>query len=418
MQQCSNFDNAKESRDHFKSEVSCKNQMRRRCFLRNSCIALLVLTGIYSLLNCQRGVLSPVEELKMIGLKMAKKEHVEYQYTIKSYRSYTNDTSYEQGKSYFETNLKDKAIGYNFYFWLSSPVGHAELFYNGDNIFVLEKSMNIARMEPLHKGIYQCLEKSYGAIKLFLTDTLFTSMADSLSRKDTIFNQQPCVLFSFGADRKLIDTHKKFEGNRCKVTLIFRKNDTVPLLYAMYMPTRNGEYIVEETSFSDYNFDITYPTSIFAIENIPSYFSWGLNFKPAIPVGAKAPDWKLPIINGDSITLLDFRGKYVLLNFWFMGCGPCIQSIPTLNELKTKYGNKMDIVGVNCFSKNAEVIHRYCLDQGMNFMNVWNGDDEVSKMYGINAAPIFYLLDQSGVVVNTMFGFDEQKLKNMVEVVL
>jgi len=407
-----------ETKEYFINKVHSKNFMNKGHFFRKVCFELLTFAVFCGLLSCQQQTLSPTEELKLIGLEMDKREHVEYKYTIETFRSFTDDTSYEHGKTYFETNPKDTAFGYKFYAWLSSPVGQAECFYNGDNIFVLEKSVNIARMEPLHKGIYPCLEQSYGAIRLFLTDTLFVSMSDSLTRKDTVLNQQSCVMFSFWADRKLIDTHKKFESSRYKVTLIFRKEDTVPVLYTIYMPTRNGEYIIEEVSFSDYRFDVTYPPSMFDIENIPSYYQWDWNLKPAISIGTKAPDWKLSDINGDNIALTDFQGKYVLLNFWFMGCGACIQSIPVLNELQLQYVDNLRIVGINCFSKNVEAIRQYCLDREMNFMNVWNGNDEVSKMYGINAAPIFYLIDQNGFVVNAQIGFDAQKLKNMIDMVL
>ena len=380
----------------------------------------LLFAVICILPSCKQPTLSPVEELKMIGLEMAKQEHVEYQFHEKNFRSYANDTSYSQGKIYFETNLQDTAIGYNFYASVSINRNmENELIYNGDHLFYLFPKDSIALMKPLcdyrdgHMTTYPCLEKSYGAIKLFLTDTLFASMTDSLTRIDTVFNQQPCVMFSFWTDSKFIDTHKKF-SQKLKVKLIFRKNDAIPLLYSTYMPLSNGEHIYDESLFFDYRFDVIYPSSMFTIESIPSYYQWGKININTIPIGAKAPDWKLPKVNGDSIALSDFRGEYVLLNFWFIGCGACIESYPVLNELKLKYEGKMEVVGVNCFSKDAEAISRYCLTQGMNYTNVWNGDDEVSNKYAINAAPIFYLIDPNGVIVGIQIGADDQKLKSMI----
>ena len=390
---------------------------------------ILLFFGICILSNCKKSALSPVEELKMIGMEMAKKEHVEYLFSHKVFFSYTNDSSSHRGKMYFETNPKDTAIGYNFYRWLFDlrsnfgVIDDGETFYNGNHIISLMKRDSSVRMKPLcdyrdgHMTVYQELEKSYGAIKLFLTDTLFTSMTNSLTRKDTVLNKQPCVMFSFWADNKLIDTHKKRSG-KSKVKLIFRKSDIVPLLYSTYSLFGNGKTIYYEVSFSDYRFDVTYPPSMFAIENIPAHYQWNKNMVKTIPVGTKAPDWKLPVVNGDSIALSDFRGKYVLLDFWFLGCGACIESIPVLNELKSKYEGKMEVVGVNCFCKNAEAISRYVLERGMNYMSVWNGDDKVSKMYEINGAPIFYLIDQNGVIVNTLIGANMQGLKSMIAAVL
>ena len=353
----------------------------------------------------------------MIGLEMAKQEHVEYQFYEKTFRSHVNDTSYAHGEIYFETNPKDTAIGYNVYASVSMDYQHNEIFYNGDYVINLFTKDSFVMMRPLSESHYPCLEKSYGVIKLFLTDTLFASMTDSLTRKDTVMNQQPCVMFSFWADSKLIDIHKKGSGKE-KVNLIFRKNDVVPLLYSTYVPLSNGGYSYEESLFSDYRFDVTYPSSMFAIENIPSYYQWNKIGINTLPVGTRAPDWKQPKVDGDSIALSDFRGKYVLLNFWFMGCGACIQSYPVLNELKLEYEGKMEVIGINCFSKNAEEIGRYCLTQGMNYTNVWNGDDEVSKKYAINAAPIFYLIDQNDVIVDTWVGANNQELKNRIAKVI
>ena len=383
---------------------------------------IILFVGICVLSCCKQPTLSPIEELKAIGLKMAEQEHMEYEYGIKAFRSYSGDTSYMQGKIYFEINPKDTAIGYNFY--AQTTIFGDKHFYNGDYTISLFQRDSSVLKKPLcdfrdgHMTVYPHLEMSYGAIKLFLTDTLFTSMTDSLTRKDTIFRKQPCVMFSFWADDKLIDTHKKSAG-KSKVNIIFHKKDHLPLLYITYQPLKDGHYHYSEAAFSDYRFDVQYPDSMFSIENIPEYYQWDkfTRYYPTLANGSKAPEWQLPGIDGDSVSLSDFQNQYVLMNFWFIGCGACIESIPLLNQLQSKYRDKMTVVGVNCFSKNGEKVQQYCIDRGMEFQNVWMGD-ATGEAYKMKVAPTYYLIDKSGTIVGALIGYNVKKLEEMVASVL
>ena len=115
------------------------------------------------------------------------------------------------------------------------------------------------------------------------------------------------------------------------------------------------------------------------------------------------------------MALSSLHGKYVLLDFWFIGCGACVQSIPTLNTLMEKYDpSRFEVIGVNCYSKDQEAIQKYCLNNGMNYRNVWMGD-LITDVYKINAAPIFYLIDPEGTIVYSKIGHDEKALLANVE---
>ncbi len=377
---------------------------------------ILSLIWVSTILGCTQKASLPLEELDRIGVKMSQQAQIEYAYDIKMFRSYAGDTICFQGKMYFELYPKDTAIGYIFY----HQIPDEKSFYNGDALISLLSKDSSAYRKLLcdyqdgHMTLHPYLELSYGAIKLFLTNPLFASMTDSLTRKDTIFQEHPCTAFSFWADNQLIDTHKKTTG-RSKVKLVFRKKDDQPVFYATYQPLKNNNYLYHEASFSDYSFANPYPDAIFAIENIPTYYQWDKhkNSLKTIPAGTRAPEWKLPRIDGDSVPLSAFRGKYVLLDFWFIGCGACIESIPTLNQLKSTYKDNLEVIGVNCFDKDIEKIRKYCVDHEMIYQNVWKGDI-ISDEYKINAAPIFYLIDQNGVIIDTQIGYDAKKLKNMV----
>ena len=355
---------------------------------------------------------TPLQELQKIGLDMKQFDHVEYSYYSKAIRSYADDTIARNGQMYFESNTNDSAIGFKFYHQSENSTS----FYNGDYIVTMLHLDSSVIKKPLcdyqdgHMTLYAYLELSYGAIQNFLTDSLFCLRTDSVIRTDTILNKNKCYSYSFLADNVLVDTHKKIKKGRKKINLIVREKDHIPMQYSQ--KTKN-QYNV--ASFSNYSFDRKYPEDLFTIENIPSYYKWD-KFKAImkiLPTDVKAPDWELPLVNGGTISLSNLRGNFVLLDFWFIGYGSCIQSIPALNALQTKYDN-LEVIGVNCFSKNAEMIKKYCDLQGMNYKNVWNGDI-ICENYNVRAAPIFYLIDKNGLIIYSQIGHDKKKLKDNVE---
>lgn len=382
----------------------------------------LFIIGLSMLFSCTQVQKSPLEELKTIGIKMKQNSHVEYSYQIKVYRSYSGDTTLRQGKMYFEHNPSDSLLGLNFYH--KSNV--SECFYNGNYLITMLTRDSAAYKKPLcdykdgHMTMHPFLEFSYGAIQLFLTDSLLNSHIDSLVGRDTIINDNSCFSFCFWADAILVDTHKKTKKGRKKIRLIVRKSDYLPVFYSQYEPIRrktHTDFHYWEAVFSDYSLDVQYPKTMFSIENVPGYYKWDKfkAFIKVLPNNIYAPDWRLPQISGDTITLSSLKGKVVLIDFWFIGCGPCIESVPTLNRLQTKYKNGgFEVIGINCFSDNEDKIREYCTNIGMEYKNVWKGET-ICKEYKINAAPIFYLINKKGKIVYSQIGHDSLKLEKAVE---
>jgi thiol-disulfide isomerase/thioredoxin len=63
--------------------------------------------------------------------------------------------------------------------------------------------------------------------------------------------------------------------------------------------------------------------------------------------GYLAPDFTLAGIDGEEVTLADYRGRPVVLNFWATWCFPCRAEIPYLQEASTQYNGRAVILGVN-----------------------------------------------------------------------
>ena len=126
----------------------------------------------------------------------------------------------------------------------------------------------------------------------------------------------------------------------------------------------------------------------------------------ATAVGQMAPDFTLNDINGNPVSLSDFHGQYVYLDFWASWCGACRADNPNVlkafNELK---GQNFTVLGVSVDNNNETGRARWkkaVEDDGMPWMQLINNDetrDEVANRYGISAVPTTFLLDPQGKII-------------------
>jgi peroxiredoxin len=114
-------------------------------------------------------------------------------------------------------------------------------------------------------------------------------------------------------------------------------------------------------------------------------------------VGAPAPDFDVRDLDGNSLRLADYRGKVVLLSFWFTGCGPCVAMVPKEQELVEKFRDRpFALIGV-CRDANVADSKKTASEHGMTWPSAHDGrPGKVTGDYNILAWPSFYLIDADG----------------------
>jgi len=125
-----------------------------------------------------------------------------------------------------------------------------------------------------------------------------------------------------------------------------------------------------------------------------------------IAAGSPAPTWKLgSATNSDSISLDELKGQVVLLDFWIKNCGPCIESVPHLNQLKEKFkGQPIRIISINAYDSKRD-IDWFCNKHNIQYTVLSNGR-AVAKEYGVDGFPAWIIIDKKGKVIYTHSGFD------------
>lgn len=124
------------------------------------------------------------------------------------------------------------------------------------------------------------------------------------------------------------------------------------------------------------------------------------NFVKTFKKGRPAPQFTLKDETGKTVSLSDFKGKYVYLDFWGVGCGPCIYDIKNYSpQLHEKYKDK-NIVFINICVDADEInwkkaMTKYNLD-GVNLLAEGWGGNPVCKAYDVNAIPHYVLIDKEG----------------------
>jgi peroxiredoxin len=120
-------------------------------------------------------------------------------------------------------------------------------------------------------------------------------------------------------------------------------------------------------------------------------------------VGKPAPTWKLKDLDGKEHSLEDYRGKVVVLDFWYRGCGWCVRAMPQLVELAEDFKDQpVAVLGMNIDEDENNA--RFVVEKKkLNYPNLKAGG--IPKLYQVSGYPTLVLIDPRGNVAEIHFGY-------------
>lgn len=128
--------------------------------------------------------------------------------------------------------------------------------------------------------------------------------------------------------------------------------------------------------------------------------------------GAKAPDFTLPDVNGNPVTMSAVKGKIKIIDFWASWCGPCRLNNPELKKIYEEFrGKGLVIIGVS-LDDEKEDWEMAIEDDGLDWINVsslkgW--DCEIVRLYNVKGVPSLFILDENNNIIAT--GLRDEQLK-------
>lgn len=139
------------------------------------------------------------------------------------------------------------------------------------------------------------------------------------------------------------------------------------------------------------------PQASFAATMISS-----LQKQAALAVGKTFPDFQEKDLDGQPLSLANYKGKVVLVDFWATWCGPCLSELPNVQAAYRKHHERgFDIVGIS-LDNDREKLTNFIKQKELPWKQYFDGQGWKTKLaqeYGINSIPATYLLDGTGKII-------------------
>jgi thiol-disulfide isomerase/thioredoxin len=122
-------------------------------------------------------------------------------------------------------------------------------------------------------------------------------------------------------------------------------------------------------------------------------------------VNKEAPIFKLPELFNTAKYYELVKGKFILLDFWEVWCGPCIKSFPEVEKIYKKFSNDLEVIGIT--TSEIESAKKMVKLKELTYKNLL-GSENIFKEYAVVGVPRYVLIDKKGIIRNEYLGFDPQ----------
>ena len=134
-------------------------------------------------------------------------------------------------------------------------------------------------------------------------------------------------------------------------------------------------------------------------------------------IGKIVPDFTSnKTIDGTDFTFSSLRGKYVLIDFWGVWCGPCVEEMPTVKKYAKKYSDKLTVLGINSGDTKEKMV-KFLKENDYNWQQVLSGKDSDNLVLKFNVAgfPTKFIIDPEGKIIERYLGSGEKAFDKLDE---
>lgn len=254
-----------------------------------------------------------------------------------------------------------------------------------------------------------------------LANTLIT-----YSLTETTLDGKPCYKADY--------VRTKFEPNmlgmqtiRLYKQILIDRESYLPLQFTSVIDIKEGEdTLCQYEQYKLLSFDSTINESRFTLDAIPAGATMkdyvADNEVEPLSKGKKAPKWTLPTLKGDTISLSDFRGKVVLVDFFYRKCAPCNAAMPVLQRLHEKYKDQgLVVIGIDPIDDPVkDDMADFLAKRGIDYTVVFSSRN-LPQEYHVTGYPTLFFINAKGKIEKVHEGFSqtmEQELEEQIQKML
>lgn len=312
-------------------------------------------------------------------------------------------------------NRMDDIIGYNYIAYIKHEnEERAYLIYDSDFSVIFDWHNKTAEITDFRK--YPVLRKNIYAPFYLSAKTMFDFALNCNEADITVVKDDGDTLvfdiffynnrYEFRGKKIIKQGEKGYAQSNYRVW-IDKKSYLPTKILRMQKHQKSSKEIKwnKINTLADYEID--------ALSMIPGDFTireYSQNHKHTDLSGTRAPEFKLPDIYNDSISLSDYTGKVILLEFTSIGCGPCHHAIPELIKLHDELDSaKFELLSIESFVPgHSKIFEKYITRNRINYPFVI-GDKKVKNNYKVQGVPFFIIIDKEGIIRESVLGYEKTK---------
>ena len=140
-------------------------------------------------------------------------------------------------------------------------------------------------------------------------------------------------------------------------------------------------------------------------QSTPRSGGTAISDEEAPKIGYHAPNFRLPNLKGEEISMAGLAGKVVFINFWATWCTPCRAEMPSMEALYRDFKDKgLEILAVSSDMEGAAVVRPFVQELGLSYPTLLDPDFRVDDKYLIQSVPTTVLVDRDGVITHRLVG--------------
>lgn len=384
-----------------------------------------------ALVSCQETAHNATETLQQVVEAISKKQQFEYKaiYQIQS----LNEVQYDTAQVVLERISAEVKLPLQYVF----ETNRGELqFFNGttlSNVLPTERIILEATNPPdFLMNSNQGLLFSPIFIERYVAYLLEHQPKAIQYLGDTLVNQQPALSYLLETNflytltgeviqnGDVLPNQMQAENLQQKHKLVISKNTNMPLVFQQINSSTQsiGVQFIETNQGATYAIKAQELTNTQYLKLSFEEYSGIQQVKQRNLMGQPMQNFSLPQFESTPFNLSDKAGKPVLIEYWFPGCGFCIQAAPQLNELYTNYRSKgLEAVAIEFSDASNTQISKY-IAQHQVALPVLTEGKRLAVEYGVVGGPTFMVLDKNHNIVYFESGFHQEALEAVIQQVL